>query len=341
MLFGLTLTLSLLFSTTSEAKKRLSQVSIWKDVDINYELERVSQEEEHPLKSIKLLLFHNKPFVYARRFINEYSTYLSADFLVVSLSARPYRYITPGVGLLTFVEAIFFLFGLIQIIKGKENALPLILLFISPIPAAVTTEDAPNLHRAFFMVLFVAIIGAYGFNFLSKVRIFKKKVVTAVSVLLVLNFIYFLHMYFVHSKLHKPLYLNVNLDASSYRNVGNKELAYKLEELKGKYEKIIVSNSPDNPYPWYAFFTGKDPQTFNEFALKRENGSWNYENIVFSEVRCPSDKSFTEPNPKRLLVIDSGLCPYESKIKDGMPADVVDKITRPDGSLVYIFLARK
>ncbi|MBI4153509.1 glycosyltransferase family 39 protein [Candidatus Woesebacteria bacterium] len=331
--------LSLYFSVTPQAKKRFSQVSIFSDIDMGYEISRIRSENK--TRNLLTTIFDNKEVIYTRRFLNEYAIYFGGGFLLSDL-ARPYRYITPGVGLLTYVEFIFFALGIIEIAKGKRSFLPLALLLIAPIPAAITAEDAPNLHRAFFMVPFLMTIEAYGLTqLLSFSKKHSSKIMVSIFALLILNFAFFLHMYFNHSQIHKPFIENLVLDGSSYRNVGAKELVFELEKLKGRYDKIIVTNFPDDPYPWYAFFTDKDPKDFNSYAIKRVSGSWTYGNLVFSNLRCPSDDSFVEPNPEKLLVIDSWPCAYESKIRDGLPVKVIDKIKRPDGSEVYIFLARK
>ena len=275
-----------------------------------------------------------------KKFVTEYANYLSPNFLI-GYTARPYRYITPGVGLLTYVEALFLILGTVQLIKSGKS-LPLLLLLVSPMPAAMTIEDAPNLHRAFFIILFIAMIEGYGvWSLLNINKRGRRLVFITISFFFILNYSYFLHMYFVHSKIHRPLYLNVELDSASFRNIGAKELAFELEKNKENYEKIIVTTFPDSPYPWYAFFTSKDPEQFNRHAVKRKDGSWSYENIVFSQERCPSDNEFTKDNPKKLLIIDSWVCGVESKIKDGLAAKIVKLIKRPDESVVYIFLERK
>src|SRR3989344_2284791 len=155
--------LTLLLSLNKEARARFSQVSIFNDLDVQYELSRMPFEEG-PNKVFIARLFHNKPSVYARRFINEYTKYFSSNFFLESTTSKPDRYQTVGVGVLTYVEAFLFVIGLVAIAQRKNSALPLWLLLLAPFPAALTTEDAPNLHRALFMLPFISIIAAYGFQ---------------------------------------------------------------------------------------------------------------------------------------------------------------------------------
>ena len=337
--------LTIFFSTTPEARKRFDQVSIFKDENTNYEIKRLEDENKKPNLTGRIIYkkLDSKYVIYAKRFLLEYPTYFSSNFLI-GYSARPYRYATPGAGLFTFFEFGLLIIGLVEAAKGKKNLLPLLLLLIAPLPAALTTEDAPNLHRAFFMVPFLMTIETYGLlSVIDFSKKYKNLVKSIVFIAMLISTTYFLHMYFDHSSFHMPFIKEFNLDGSSYRNIGTKDLVLRIEKLKGQYDKVVVNNSTDDPYPWYAFFTGKDPAEFNKYAIKRKDGPWQYQNIIFSRLKCPTDSAFTTEKEQNLLVIDAGApdCAYEAKINDGLQAKVVDKILRPSGSEVYVLLERK
>lgn len=323
---GIVTLISLIISLGKGAKERLGQVSIFKDIDLTYQIQRTQNENKHI--SLSSLVFDNKLLIESERLVNEYASYFSPTFLIGN-AARPYRYTTPGVGLLTFVEGALLILGLIQILRGKGNPLVLILLLIAPLPAILTSEDSPNLHRAYLMLPFLLIIESYGLTYLTKFkRIYKLAVL-----LLVLNSLFFIHMYFSHSLNHQPFIKNLPLDNASYRNVGEKELAQKLPSLSANYDKIIVSGFPDSNYPWYFFLNNLSPKDAN----KNLGG---HGNITFTNLRCPSDDSFINFYDKNILVVDFADCPYQSKIRDGLPIKVVDGISRPDGTAVYILLAK-
>ncbi len=332
--------LTFLFSSTVEAKRRFDQVSILNDENTVYEIERLKSEDQNLSSIVKIV--DNKYFIYSKRFLLEYLSYFNGDFLLGS-EAKPYRYITPGVGLINYVEFILIGLGLWTIFKNKGSYLPLLLLLIAPLASALTTEDVPNLHRAFFMVAFLVIIESYGLNNLLKIKKHVHKVRILVFSLLLINFSFFLYMYFYHGSFHKPFIKGYSLDGSSYRNVGAIELAQKLYSLKDTYEKIVVSNSPDEIYPWYGFFNNINPEDFNKQAVQRINGPFKYQNIVFSQDECPSSKLFKNDPTAKLLVIDAGAptCAYDAQIQDGMPIKIVDKIYRSNGTVVYTLLDRK
>ncbi len=312
-------TLLLLFN--KESRGRFSQVSIFHDLDVQYELSRMPFEEG-PGKVFIARMFHNKPLVYAKRFVNEYTKYFSSNFFLEATTPKPTRYQTVGVGLLTYVELALFILGLVSIAQKKSSPLPLLLLILAPFAAALTTEDSPNLHRALLMLPFLVIIESYGFKYLIEEKKVKAKFI---FFLLSLNFIFFLHMYFVHNRVHLPL----------YRNVGAKELAVYLNEVQKNYDKIILTNIPDDPYPWIAFFTGKSPKIFNKDAVTRDTGTWKTENYTFTGIRCPSRDAFTVPDVKRLLVVDAEGCATESNLKDRNDVKLINVIKRTDDTEVY------
>lgn len=320
---------TLLLVSNKEAKGRFSQVSIFSDLDVKYELSRMPFEEG-PNKVFVARLFHNKPSVYIRRLVNEYTKYFSSSFFLEPTVPKPARYQTVGVGLLTYAEFLLLILGTIAIAQKRTSYLPLLLLIISPFAAALTTEDAPNLHRSLYMVIFLATVEAYGFIFLVE-KLKKYKFTEKVLYLILFsNLVFFLHMYFVHSKVHLPL----------YRNVGAKGLALSLNKLQNDYDKIILTNIPDDPYPWIAFFTGRDPEVFNKDAILREKGTWTSENFVFTGLRCPSRDAFERPDVKKLLVVDAEGCATESNLVGRPDIRIIERVLRPDESEVYILWSR-
>jgi 4-amino-4-deoxy-L-arabinose transferase-like glycosyltransferase len=332
-----TFLLTIFFSTTKEGMARFDQVSIFKDVDTTYQIQRIRSENlnSNPLT----MLFDNKFVIYFKTFMDQYSRYFAGDFLIGS-EARPYRFATPGVGLITYVEAILLIIGGVEVLKGRKNLLPLLLLFVAPLAAAITAEDSPNLSRAFLMLPFIILLEACGLEtILLFSKKYKRQILVTAFLLLALNFLYFSYMYLNHSINHRPFLENFFVDSPTYRNVGAKELTLKLDSLKTKYDKIIITNFPDNPYPWYAFFTNKNPAEFNK-NYSETTSERDYENIIFSQDKCPSDYALVKYSKKNILIVDSWECPFESQINDNYPLKIVGEIKRPDGSVVYTFLER-
>lgn len=332
-----TILLTAYFGLAEKGLARFNQTSVFGSIDTSYEIGRLKNEDLS--KNALAFIFDNKAIVYSKSIISEYGNYFSPGFLF-GYDAKPYRFSTPGTGLITYVEALILLIGIIGIIRGEFSALAFILLVISPIPAALTIDESPNLSRAFLMSPFISIICSFGIYYLiQNLKFFKKQLLILLAILLCINFAYFEWMYFHHSQIHSPYIKDYFPDSPTYRDVGAFELSQEIDSLSSKYEKVIITNFPDSIYPWYAFFTNKDPGVFNEtYSQVSTERDWG--NIVFSTEKCPSDEDFLKYYNRNILVIDSWECGYESQIKDGLPVKVVDKIKRADGSEVYIFLER-
>ncbi len=312
--FAIVLTLVLTLGGAS--RERFSQVSLFNSENVTYELQQSKE---------------NKIVVYTRSLIKEYGRYFSTDFLIGE-AAKPYRYLTPGVGLLNYVDLFLLLTG-IYLLINKKNWTFIIFLVASPLAAILTYEDSPNLHRSLYMIFFIAIIEGYA---LSQIK--HKKTILFI---ILASFIYFLSSYF-RSGLKLPYQRNLYIDSPTYRNMGNVDLAKKIESYKNEYDLIYITNFPDNLYPWYAFFNDKDPKGFNSESFELESNERRYENIIFTDDKCPSDYVFSLPNIKtnKVLVIDSGQCATDSKIRDGLKARLIEEIKRPDDSVVFAIFSQ-
>src|SRR3989344_5970549 len=109
---------TLIFALNPSARGRLNQVSIFADLDVKYELDKMPFEEG-PNNVLVARIFHNKLVTYSKHFINEYSRYFSADFFLRPKVAKPGRYQTVGMGILTYVELALFVVGIVFLIKNK------------------------------------------------------------------------------------------------------------------------------------------------------------------------------------------------------------------------------
>ena len=290
LLFGL-LTLTFVYNPNSTS--RLSQVSIFADTAIKDSIDRLPFEEgdNHILIA---RIFHNKAVIYSTKFINEYSSYFTGKFFFTFGEAKPARYQTVMRGPVLYIEAILVILGLIAIAQKKLSPLPILFLLISPLATAITTEDAPNLHRALMMAPFISILAGFGLDLISK---HSRRLLFITLTLLSFDFIYFAHMYMVHNSQRDSIAI--------MRNSGEKELINEIVKLSPKYQKILLSIRPDQHYPFYAFYTKQNPEIFNpQLAINKQN-DWQYKNFVFTQTFCPSQ---TITNIKTLAVDAEG-CP--------------------------------
>lgn len=248
-----------------------------------------------------------------RNIIVNYSSYFDPKFLIGDIT-KPFRYTTSGVGIVSIPIFLLFVSGIYVIFRKNKNKILLLFLIIGPIPASLTLEDSPNLHRAFFMLPFLVIIAAIGFNwlcdhyrFLSKLTIF----------IIVITFITFIKNYTNQT----------NNFAYEYRDPQIMEVADYIRSIQNNYSKIYVTNDPDSPYPWYAFFTNIDPAQLNTNLQKQIDGVWNFQNIIWDNNRCPKAKAFESAvNQKldKILVVENGMCTIDL-IKGHTEAKMIKK----------------
>lgn len=317
-----------LFASNKEARARLSQVSVFNDLNIKHDLDLFPFEEGHS-SVFTARVFHNKLVLWGTNAVNEYSQYLSSRFFLTPFEAKPDRYASVGLGVLTYIEFLLLILGVVAVIRGRFTSLPIILLLAAPIPAALTTEDSPNMMRSLYMIPFAAIIGGFGLTYLKELTPKLKFITPVIILLLLLNFTYYLHMYYIHNGQRPPI--------PSSRNAGAKELAIAVGNIHNDYERVLVTNIPDDLHPWFGFLNQLDPATYNPAAYNRKESSWSYQNITFSKQRCPSRDAFKK-NIDKILVIDAEGCEGEAKYPDSI--QVLDRIQRGDKAYPYIFWHR-
>jgi hypothetical protein len=353
---GLTALLTAAFILDPATTGRFSQISIFVDPEVKFLLDKYPIEEG-PDHVLTARLFHNKLIIYTSRFIDEYVRYFSPQFLISSnLTTRPYRYATIGIGALTYIEYLLFLIGLTTLARNKFSKLPFFLLLMAPIPAALTTEAAPNLHRSVYMIPFLATISALGISQLSIPLLGKEGLgvvrgITSkfgsktsqltsiinnlplyrltVLLLYCANFIYFVHNYTIHNRSHQPIPIS--------RNVGVTQTINHLIAIKDQYDHIYLTHAPDDLYPWYGYLTYQNPHGFKPPTTDRGQ-PWQFENITFSAFNChhhrPELFDQREPNQKILAVSGEGcqLDPHHQGWKK------VYEVPRPGGGTPYTFL---
>ncbi len=322
LLLGCTSLLTVVLALSPAARGRLSQVSIFSDQSIKIELDRLPFEEGDNHIFVARAL-HNKIVLYASRFFNEYSQYISGKFLLSFQEAKPSRYQTATKGLLLYSEFVLLGIGLISVARKKFPSLPVLLLLLSPLPAALTTEDAPNLHRSLVMSPFISMIAGFGLLHILRIR---RRLFAITVLILAVELFHYSHLYIVHNPVRDALTLP--------RNVGATELITAIGRLSPQYTNIYLTNRPDHLYPWFAFLTGKDPRQFNPLLSFGKSRDWTYTNLVFSQFRCPS--SFVQDhNLQHTLAVDAEGCPTPTRLVN------VENISRISGGTTYTLWSSK
>lgn len=325
-LFILLLAAFLLFG--QGGTNRFSQVGFHKDpVVINEQNKMFYEEGPNDIPTART--YHNKIITYTRALIRNYFSYYTVDYLLLG-GGKPPRYSPPAMGLVYPLVLPLVIVGIFSLWRqrGLEGKILITLFFISPVIAAGTYEYAPNVQRAFFMVPYLEMIAAYGMYHLTRTWHNRVAVYAVYSIFSVGCMVYYFHQYYRHFPVHDPL----------FRNDGAKEFVAFLREYRGSYDYMVITNDPEPPYHYVLFFTGFDPQRFQNSYIGKSStpGGWLFENrLFFSSERCPS-KEGKPLGGGSYLYVDNEECSFTDQ--DQEQYREVKRIVRKDGSVLYRIL---
>lgn len=326
--------LTLVVAQTDWGRGRFNQTSLFLNTEdasvINNDLQQQIATEGTNAAFIARV-FHNKPIGYGQRLLDQYLDYFSPQFLFLE-GGLPKRYAIVHVGLLyiTFLLlAIFYLMFPVVKIKRRLFLLFLYFLLVAALPAAISVDDFPNVHRAIFMIfpltLFMGIVVLNFFTATKKVsKPAKIAILTLFGLFVSFELIYSHHQYFT---------LTGKID-SFYRTEGNVQMAHWLLENKNSHKKIIVANA--NWLPIYFLFAKKDFDSSYIGKFKMNFNISNIENIHFTQDYCPPTRELIKyPDIKETVIVIDGNCSLE---KDYQKYHVIERIQRVDGTHAYSIL---
>ena len=215
-------------------------------------------------------IIYNKGTYFGSRFVKNYFSHFSLDFLA-SRGGTHYQFSLPGHGLIYGVNIVFFLVGLIWLLKSrkKESFFVLAWLLLSPIPSSLTRE-APHVLRAITMLPVPMLITAIGFSsFLdwARKRKFSQKVATII----------YLVVLFLFTESYLTQYFeNYPKDYSWSWQYGYQDVVGYAKEAYGDYDKIVVTKKYGEPHEFLLFFLPWEPEMYrNDPNLIRfEQSDW-------------------------------------------------------------------
>ncbi|MFZ3069211.1 MAG: glycosyltransferase family 39 protein [Microgenomates group bacterium] len=328
LVFSVILALPIVFQLLSKSgQSRFSGVSIFADAGpiwqaTNY---RIEHNSTNPLVDV----FHNRYFTYGLRFVQNYLSHYSPDFLFIDGDTIA-RSRVPEMGQ-TYLYLLPFLFlGILSLLKfdsdGKKITLAWFL--IAPIAAALTYQS-PHALRSQNMVIPLTLISAIGvLTFFRFIKNNLKKYFSLILLVLVTvqlySFARYLHMYYVHYP----------KELSYAWQYGFDQIAKYTKANYDQYDHIIITDRYDQPYILTAFFTFYDPAVLQTelvmstpdqygFATGRKFGKYEFRSIKYDE-----DKNL----PNTLLISS------EEKIDD---TKVINTVKSPSGETMFKFISTK
>jgi len=182
-------------------------------------------------------VFHNKYQLIGERFITNYVSAFSSEFLFLT-GDNNQRHGFGGYGLLYLTDAIFIIIGLFST-KKKIAVLFMALLFLSPIPASLTRDSlGPHATRLILMLPSFIYFTYLGIHRFSR----HHWLIGAIIIFYCLQCFTFWHYYYYHYSQNSALVWHT----------GMKEAVLATKDIS--YQNIIFSDSAEPFLPFFLFY---------------------------------------------------------------------------------------
>ncbi len=200
-------------------------------------------------------------------FAKNYLLHFSLDFLFIKGDINLRSHIGYG-GELSWVFLPFLILGIWYLIK-KRQFLPLYLILISIIPAALTRES-PHALRTISLVPFLAIMIGSGIVYLGQhLRKWEKYYYLIICVVIFIPFCFYLKSFTVE-----------------YPSKSAKEWQYSYKQIFSKgsakfndYDHVIISDAGAQPYIIGLFYLKYDPNQFRKTVSYNPPNKWGFSTV--------------------------------------------------------------
>jgi len=303
-----------------DSSSRLSAVTIFSDPNLNKtSIKRIELDQNN--NDYIGSLFHNRRVIYFLAVTKGYLDHFNPDFLFLHGDGGVQHHAV-DMGMLYLWDLPFLILGICVLFKNRSKRIILFLLLflISPLPSAIAT-GAPQPGRAIAILVgfhIFAAVGVVSFYFWIKKMnvIFRFCIIVFTFSFFILNFIYYLHQYYVHTP----------IEYGYFWQYGNKEAIRYAKQHENEYKKIVITYRIDQPYIYYLFYNKIDPAWYQKNWFKkgnigrfeREIGKYEFRYIDFNKDSKEEDV---------LLIGTPDEIPQSAK--------VIKEIKYLDGSIVY------
>ncbi|OGG12826.1 hypothetical protein A3D77_07255 [Candidatus Gottesmanbacteria bacterium RIFCSPHIGHO2_02_FULL_39_11] len=263
------------------------------------------------------MLTHNRRLIYAREILGGYLDHFNFDFLFLN-GDPPARHHANGMGMMYLWDFIFVAIGGIVVLRVRNAGMKVMVIWLvlSPLASALTT-GTPHAVRALLMLLPLVYFSTIGFNFVYT----RYKKLTRVAVFfLLINFYYYLNLYWIHSP----------VESSSDWQYGYKQVVSEVAKRESEFDKIIVTYRYDQPYIFFLYYNLIDPSWYQKNwgtgEIPRSNRSFG--KFEFRNIDWQKDSYL-----KNVLFVGTG---------DEIPSDIPNEqvLHFLDGSVAFRVVAR-
>ena len=263
--------------TSVSGQLRYKGTTVFGDVSPLYKASEKILEDENQNQLLFGKIFHNRRLVYVPIIVQNYISHLTPTFLFFTADME--RHHAPLMGLLYLWDLPFILAGIYFLIKNWELKTKVIIFawfLLAPVASSVTWGTPHALRSEIYLPTFqiFTALGVYTlFIYIKQKKIF----IFLTSSALLLNFLFYLHQYYVH----------MPQEYSKSWLFGRKEAAILSESLKKDYDRVIVSTKLEQPHEFWLYYLKYDPATY-----QREGGTVSG---GFLEERNKFDKYLFKP----------------------------------------------
>ncbi len=256
------------FLKAADSGSRLSMVTIFSDPSvINPSIKRISFDKLNSDRIGELL--HNRRVVYALAVAKGYFDHFNPDFLFFHGDGGVQHHAVE-MGMLYLWDLPFILAGSYLLFKRRNRYIGVLFAFflLAPIPSSITT-GTPHPVRAIALMPAFHIFASVGFIFIVLKILGIKRFLTKIIIsclifgLLILNFIYYFHQYYVHTP----------VEYGYFWQYGYREAFSFAKENEEKFKNIIVTYEYDQPYIYYLFYNKINPGWYQKNWDYNKNGA--------------------------------------------------------------------
>lgn len=288
-------------TTTSWGRARFMQTSLFSNPDMAAGIRTRNEllsNGDGPNNIRLARTYHNKVVGYAREFVYQYVSYFSPKHLFLSADGQYRYYNVPDQGLLFLITLPLLGAILLGLRKpGRWQWYVVYLLAITPIPAALTVDFVPHVHRAMFMLVPLILLITAGFvNILTVFHRFRALLLVGFVLAVGVETLYFWHQYTYHADSHQGL----------LRNDGDREMIQTVIRLRQEYGTVIVPVFERLPL-YYLFYTNNfSPALIGKFQpeLRLEQA----DNVRFFGDWCPTRLIKPDTLTQDTLLVNNSSC---------------------------------
>jgi hypothetical protein len=237
---------------SKEARLRFNEVSIFTDLRTVLTANMRSSLDGNAWWS-KVL--HNRRVGYAREYAIHFFDNLEPRFLFINGDGNP-KFSLQDTGELLLISAPFVAYGILALMTVEPSvALLLLWWLVASIAPAGVARETPHALRIENAVPVFMIFTGYGIvAILDRIRKVRWQWVVGglVTILFLLNFLYFWHNYTAHYP----------KEYSGEWQYGYKETVEYIRSVESNYDTIVLTDNIGRPYIYLLFYEAYSPQKF-------------------------------------------------------------------------------